>query len=72
MQIFREFRTIHSERIEIEVPGEFKEKEVEILVLPLAPIQQKARIRKELHLTTYKCHGKKSDFSREDAYADRI
>jgi hypothetical protein len=68
MQIFREIRTIHTDRIEIDVPEEFKEKEVEILVLPLEPNRQKARPRKPLRLTTYKCHGKKSDFSREDAY----
>ena len=70
MQIIREVRTIHSDRIEIAVPREFREKEVEILVLPLDRFKEKASPKRKLTLTQYKCFGKKKDFSRDDAYDD--
>lgn len=70
MQIIREVRTIHSDRIEITVPREFREKEVEILVLPLKRFKEKPSPKGKLKLTQYKCFGKKTDFSRDDAYDD--
>lgn len=70
MQIIREVRTIHSDRIEIAVPGEFREKEVEILVLPLERFKENASPKRKLKLTQDKCFGKKKDFSRDDAYDD--
>lgn len=72
MQIIREVRTIQSDRIEIVVPREFREKEVEILVLPLDRFNEKVSPKRKLKLTQYKCFGKKKDFSREDAYDDRF
>jgi hypothetical protein len=72
MQIIREVRKINSDRIEIAVPKEFREREVEILVLPLDSFKKKVHQKKKLHLTQYECYGKKEDFSRADAYDDRL
>ena len=75
MNIIREVRTLNSDRIEIAVPKEFREKEVEILVFPLEGLdrsEEKPWAKKKLQLTTYKCFGKKEDFSRNDAYDDRF
>ena len=72
MQIIREVKTIHSDRIEIAIPREFREKEVEILILPLKRFKEKASPKGKLKLTQYKCFGKKTDFSRDDAYDDKF
>ncbi|HLP47999.1 MAG TPA: hypothetical protein VK469_18795 [Candidatus Kapabacteria bacterium] len=72
MQIIREIRRIKEDRIEIAVPKEFKEKDVEILVFPLEVFNKKVRPKKKFNLTTYKCFGKKADFSRGDAYANEF
>jgi hypothetical protein len=72
MQIIREVRRINEDRIEIAVPKEFREKDVEILVFPLEVFKEKVRPKKKFHLTTYKCFGKKADFSRGDAYANEF
>ena len=37
MKIVRDVRKIESEKIEITVPAEFKNREVEILVIPIGP-----------------------------------
>lgn len=72
MQMIREYREIDSDEIVIKIPRSFRERRVEVIVLPFE-IPDKAEVpAKELSLTTYKCHGKKRDFSRSDAYADRI
>ncbi len=70
MQIIREVRRISEDRIEIDIPEEFREKDVEILVFPIEVSKKKVRPKKKLRLTSYKCFGKKADFSRGDAYAD--
>ena len=72
MQIIREIRKIYSDRIEIAVPKEFREKEVEILVFPLQNSKEEVHPKKKLQLTQYKCYGKKEDFSRNDAYDDGL
>jgi hypothetical protein len=72
MQIIREIRKIDSDRIEIAVPKEFREKEVEILVFPLQNSKEGVRPKKKLQLTQYKCYGKKEGFSRNDAYDDGL
>ena len=72
MQIIREIRKIDSDRIEIAVPKEFREKEVEILVFPLQSFKEGVRPKSKLQLTRYKCYGKKEDFSRNDAYDDGL
>jgi len=70
MQVIREFREIDSDEIVIKIPYSFKEKKVEIIVLPLdaETIVKKIPSPKKLPLTTYKCYGKKKDFTRSDAY----
>ena len=72
MQVIREFREIDSDEIVIKIPRSFKERKVEIIVLPFEIPTKKETSSKKLSLTTYKCYGKKRDFSRSDAYEDRI
>lgn len=72
MQVIREFREIVSDEIIIKIPKSFKEKRVEIIILPAEKIVEKETVLKKIHLTTYKCNGKKKDFSRVDAYQNRI
>jgi hypothetical protein len=72
MQIIREVRRINEDRIEIDVPKEFRERDVEILVFPLDAFKERIRPKKKQRLTSYKCFGKKADFSRSDAYADKF
>jgi hypothetical protein len=74
MQVIREFREIDSDEIVIKIPLYFKEKKVEIIVLPadVETPQKKAAPPQKIPLTTYKCFGKKKDFTRSDAYDDRI
>jgi hypothetical protein len=72
MQVIREFREIDSDEIVIKVPRSFTEKKVEIIVLPAAATSEREFSSKEFPLTTYKCFGKKRDFTRSDAYEGRI
>ncbi len=72
MQVIREFREIDSDEIVIKIPRFFTEKKVEIIVLPAAPPHRQKSFSKDFSLTTYKCYGKKRDFTRSDAYEDRI
>jgi len=72
MQVIREFREIDSDEIVIKIPHFFTEKKVEIIVLPAATPPKQKSSSKEFSLTTYKCYGKKRDFTRSDAYEDRI
>lgn len=72
MQVIREFREIDSDEIVIKIPRSFTEKKVEIIVLPAATPPKQESSSKEFSLTTYKCYGKKKDFTRSNAYEDRI
>ena len=72
MQVIREFREIVSDEIVIKIPRSFTEKRVEIIVLPAAATPKQESASKEISLNTYKCFGKKRDFTRSDAYEDRI
>ena len=72
MQVIREFRELDSNEIVIKIPRSFKERKVEIIVLPAAAPPKKQSPSKEFSLTTYKCHGKRRNFDRSDAYEDRI
>lgn len=72
MNVLREIREVNSDIIEIKVPEEFKEKKLEIIVFPLEEADRKFTTRKKRNLTIYKCYGKKKNFSRDDAYYDRI
>ena len=72
MQVIREFREIDSDEIVIKIPHSFTEKKVEIIVLPAATPPKQKSSSKEFSLTSYKCCGKKRDFTRSDAYEDRI
>jgi hypothetical protein len=72
MQVIREFREIDSDEIVIKIPRSFTEKKVEIIVLPAETPSKQEFSSKEFPLTTYKCYGKKRDFTRSDAYEDRI
>ncbi|MGE5342534.1 MAG: hypothetical protein ACM3SY_13750 [Candidatus Omnitrophota bacterium] len=72
MHIIREIRTINADSIKITIPHEFKAKEVEILILPLENVRKKRHPGKKFQFTTFKCNGKKMDFSRDDAYDEKI
>jgi|GEM_PF-1936793 len=73
MQVIRELRRINNEKIEIKVPKEFIEKDVEILVFPVELFEEaKISQKKSLRMKSYKCFGKKADFSRGDAYANEF
>jgi hypothetical protein len=54
------------------IPDPGSEKKVEIIVLPAEASSKQEFSLKEFLLTTYKCFGKKRDFTRSDAYEDRI
>jgi hypothetical protein len=72
MQMIREFKEINSDEIVIKIPRSFKEKRVEVIVLPAELPDRKTSLSKGFQLTTYKCYGKKKDFTRADAYEERI
>lgn len=68
MTVLREIREAKTDRLEITLPAEFKKKKLEIIIFPIEETKKKRAPRKELNLTTYKCYGKKRDFTRKDAY----
>jgi hypothetical protein len=72
MQLIREFRKIDSDEIVIKIPRSFKEKSVEVIILPAEVPEKRNSISKGFKLTTYRCSGKKRDFTRADAYDERI
>jgi hypothetical protein len=72
MNVLREIRRIDSTTIEIRLPAEFVKKEVEIIVFPVEKSEPKHLTQPDLQLTSYKCFGKKKNFSRIDAYNDGI
>lgn len=72
MNVIREIREVDTETIEIKLPEDFRERKLEIIVFPLEESRKKSFSKKELKLTSYKCYGKKHDFTRSDAYNDRI
>jgi hypothetical protein len=72
MQMIREFKEINSDEIVIKIPRSFREKRVEVIVLPVESSDRKTSPSKGFQLTTYKCYGKKKDFIRADAYEERI
>lgn len=72
MQMIREFREIDSDEIVIKIPRSFKEKRVEVIILPAEAPGKKNSPSKGFKLTTYSCYGKKRDFTRADAYEERI
>ena len=72
MQMIREFREIDSDEIVIKIPRFFKEKRVEVIILPAEAPEKMDSPSKGFKLTTYSCYGKKSDFTRADAHEERI
>jgi hypothetical protein len=70
--MIREFRDVEADEIVIKIPRSFKEKRVEVIVLPAVEPDKKTSPSKGFPLTTYKCYGKKRDFTRADAYEERI
>lgn len=72
MQAYREI--IHSSRLNnvVNLPPGLKNRKVELIVLPADGLEEKASPGRKLKLTQYKCFGKKTDFSREDAYDERF
>jgi hypothetical protein len=72
MTVLREIREVETNKLEITLPDEFKKKKLEIIIFPIEETKKKLAPRKKLNLTTYKCYGKKRDFTRKDAYNDRI
>ncbi len=72
MNVIREIRKVDTDTIEIKLPEDFRERELEIIVFPLEEREQDSFSQGELKLTSYKCYGKKQDFNRSDAYNDGI
>ena len=72
MQAYREF--IHSSQLDnvVNLPPGLKNREVELIVLPTDGFEEKTSLGRKLKLTQYKCFGKKTDFSKEDAYDERF
>lgn len=64
---------ISSDFITIRIPDELKNKEVELLILPINEKNptQKSIVRK-LNLTSFKCQNLLRNFTREDAYLEFI
>lgn len=71
--MIREIMNISTDFITIKIPDDLKNKEVELLILPIDEKQpvQKSLVKK-LQLTTFKCKKLLRDFTREDAYLEFI
>ena len=57
----------------LEIPTEYLRKKVEILVLPFDTEDEREKPQETtLQLSTFRCGGKLRDFTRGDAYHERI
>lgn len=56
----------------LHIPGEYLNRQVEILVLPFDERASTQPRRKPLTLTTFRCGGVYREFSRRDAYRDAL
>jgi hypothetical protein len=56
----------------IEIPNEYINRRIEILILPFDEEYTVEPQRMPLKLTTFQCDGKLRDFTREDAYRERV
>lgn len=69
----REVIIPHERQYVLSIPPEYLHRAVEILVLPFdEKISYREDISCEFRLTTFRCGGKRRDFSRGDAYRDNL
>jgi hypothetical protein len=71
--MLREVIIPHERRYVLSIPPEYLHRTVEILVLPFDEnIPRQADTSQEFRLTTFRCGGKRRDFTRGDAYRDSL
>ena len=71
--MLREIMKISTDFITIRIPDDLRNKEVELLILPIdeiVPLQK--NIVRKLQLTTFKCKKLLRDYTRGDAYLEFI
>ena len=62
----------HTTKYTLDIPLEYLNKRIEILVLPFEAEEKPEQPSKHLRLTTFHCGGKLCDFTRGDAYRDAL
>ncbi len=62
----------HHTKYTLDIPPEYLNRRIEILVLPFEAEEKPEPPQKLLRLTTFHCGGKLRDFTRGDAYREAV
>jgi hypothetical protein len=62
----------HTTKYTLDIPSEYLNRRIEILVLPFEAEDTPEQPQKHLRLTTFHCGGKLRDFTRGDAYRETL
>ena len=72
MTMVREIVIPHTREYVVRIPGEYLNRQVEILVLPFDERPATSPEHRTLELTTFRCGGTHRKFSRRDAYRETL
>ena len=72
MTMVREIVIPHAREYVVRIPGEYLNRQVEILVLPFDERPATVPEHRTLELTTFRCGGTYREFSRKDAYRETL
>ena len=72
MTLVREIVIPHACEYVVRIPGEYLNRQVEILVLPFDERPAISPEHRTLKLTTFRCGGTYREFSRKDAYRETL